>query len=148
MSITYGWDYINGMIKDLQELIEDSGIEFDKIVGIKNGGLYVSQPIAKNLSVPHYTVHISFYRKIPIVKSEDFVFKQKEKVLVLDDLIDGGKTIRTFKQLFCSDAKVGVLFWNKESSVEPDFYVEEKPEGWINFVWESEEERQINESFA
>jgi hypoxanthine phosphoribosyltransferase len=139
--ISYNQYTIDNMIDELYQQIQ--AYPFQCVVGIKNGGLNISIPIAKRLGLPHYIVHISFYHKIPIIKSEDILptnIKQ-EKIIVIDDLIDGGRTIKTFQRLFCERAYIGVLFWNKQSDVKPDFYVQEKPpNSWLEFPWEIENE--------
>jgi hypoxanthine phosphoribosyltransferase len=61
------------------------------VVGIANGGLYVSKPIATALQIPHTSVRISRYegsqlREHPIIEGQP----PKSGTLVVDDLIDDG----------------------------------------------------------
>jgi len=136
-------DKIDKMIQVLAGQIRRSGRRFDQVVGIERGGLNVSRPLAMLLELPHDSVYISCYDKsgkrcIPIIAGnydEDLV------TLVVDDLIDGGTTIQLFKA--CYDFKyedaVAVLFWNTDSPA-PHFYIEEKPDQWLTFYWELEQE--------
>ena len=134
---------INDMIQTLADYIRNSGWEFEQVVGIERGGLFVSRPLAGMLSLPHDSVYISCYtetgrRERPIV--EGFI-NTGLSTLIVDDLIDGGSTLRLFKEQFCykpTDA-TAVLFWRPDSN-RPDFYVAEKPEQWIIFPWELDRE--------
>ena len=135
---------IDWMIKALAEYVQRSEWEFEQVVGIERGGLFVSRPLAAMLGLPHDSVYISCYtetgrRETPIISGS---YNTDLSTLIVDDLIDGGSTIRLFKERFVykpNDA-VGVLFWNEKSSQEPDFYVCEKPEQWLVFPWELERE--------
>jgi hypoxanthine phosphoribosyltransferase len=132
---------IDCMIRSLALYVQMSGWRFDQVVGIERGGLHVSVPVAKILGIPHTSVRISCYddtgrRDTPIVSG---AYNSDLASLVVDDLTDGGTTLRLFKERFPykrSDA-TAVLFWNT-TAPEPDFYVEEKPENWLIFSWENE----------
>ena len=134
---------IEAMIRSLALYVRQSGIKFEQVVGIERGGLFVSRPLAAMLGLPHDSVHISCYtesgkRDVPIVEG---CYNGDLKTLVVDDLIDGGTTIRLFKERFpykYEDA-VAVLYW-RVGSPEPEFYVEEKPPQWLVFSWELDRE--------
>lgn len=134
---------IDGMTRNLALCIKQSGIEFEQVVGIERGGLFVSRPLAAMLGLPHDSVRISCYtetgkRDVPIVEG---CYNGDLKTLVVDDLIDGGSTIRLFKERFPYkyDDAVAVLYW-RVGSPEPEFYVEEKPPQWLVFQWELDRE--------
>lgn len=136
-----GKDKIDNMIRALADCIRRSGWRFEQVVGIERGGLNVSRPLAKLLELPHDSVHISRYtdtglRDTPIIEG---TYDSTLITLIVDDLIDGGATIQLFKDHygFKTDDAVAVLFWNTDSP-SPDFFVEEKPEQWLEFYWESD----------
>lgn len=141
--IYVGSTTIDFMILELAESIRKSGIEFEQVVGIERGGLHISQRLAQILNLPHDSVRISCYddmgrRSDPIVEGW---YNSDLRTLVVDDLIDGGTTIKLFKERFLyktTDA-VAVLFW-REGSIKPEFYVDKKPEPWLVFFWEQEYE--------
>ena len=54
--------------------------------------------------------------------------------LVVDDLIDKGKTMHTLNKHYGS-VDTAVLFWNPES-YKPTYFVEYKPIDWLIFPWE------------
>ena len=132
---------IDNMIKDLACQIQASKRRFLRVVGIANGGLPVSEPLAAILGLPHESVRISHYdggilRSVPIVKGR---LSHPTNNLIIDELIDYGRTIKTFDEHFGLEGNaVAVLFWYLEGP-KPDFYVKEKPDAWIVFPWEESE---------
>jgi hypoxanthine phosphoribosyltransferase len=147
---------IDSLELDLLHQIRKSKRKFSAVIGLAEGGLHISRPIAKILDLPHYSIKISYYdgehkRRVPHVntdiKNDDTSFsmtvpfgKNQGPVLIIDDLIDSGETIQTLKTI-CGFRKgkdaVAVLFWNK-SAPKPDFYVKTKPNAWVVFYWEQE----------
>lgn len=131
---------IGDMIRDLTHQIQNSRWDFHQVVGIASGGLPVSRPLAAALGLPHTSVRISHYdggfrRGIPIVEGE---LISPTNNLIVDELIDGGWTYNTFDEHFGLEGNaMAVLLWNPNGP-KPDFYVEEKPEGWVYFPWEKE----------
>lgn len=125
---------IMGLVKQLQELT------FSRVVGIANGGLNVSLPIARILGKPHESVRISRYvgqamRPEPLVSGS---LSQPAGNLIVDDLVDGGQTFELFDHHFGLAGNFSaVLFWNTFASFQPDYYAAEKPEAWIEFPWEN-----------
>ena len=135
---------VDNIVYVLTEQIKRSGRNFDVVVGIENGGLYVSHPIADILNLPHETVKISRYdgetlRQDPIVQKDSFD-AQGRTCLIVDDLIDDGGTILAYDQFFGlqDDDAVAVLFWNPRAHICPKFYGLLKPKEWIVFPWETE----------
>ncbi len=132
--------------------IEKSGVEFDYVLGIKNGGLNVSTPIADHFDKPHYGIQISFYDgsqrltdpivdmdKLNIVK-----IKFHGKCLWVDDIIDSGGTLKWFIEntglKIDKDFIVATLHWCEENSpnLKPHFFVERKAKSdWIVYPWET-----------
>lgn len=131
---------IDAMIRDLADQVRASGSRFAQVVGIANGGLPISKPLAKMLGLPHTSVRISHYdgevlRDTPIIEGE---LQQYTHNLVVDDLIDGGWTYNTYAEHFgLTFCAMAVLFWNT-SGPKPNFYVAEKTDDWIVFPWEED----------
>jgi hypoxanthine phosphoribosyltransferase len=118
--------------------IKQSGHKYAYIVGIENGGLHFSKPIAEALKLPHFSVGISYYAEgaetpslFPILTNKGFTYS--ENGLLVDDLIDRGKTITTFKAYF-GPIDTAVMFWGAGN--KPTYYWKKKPHGWIVFPWE------------
>lgn len=128
---------VDSMISVLIDKIKPDQHNFDMVVGIANGGLHVSVPVAKGLHLPHDVVRISFYdgmsrRSEPIISYNDNILGKR--VLVVDDLVDGGHTLLAYMRHF-GYTKSAVLFWNP-SGYEPSYWAKEKPEAWLVFEWE------------
>jgi hypoxanthine phosphoribosyltransferase len=123
------------MTFDLIRQVKESGLKFDVVVGIKNGGLHVSELIAEALKLPHQTVHISHYEGKRVLKNIDYN-SDVLNTLVVDDLVDTSETMKLFHHHFCLSACSAVLFWKKDCGYKPTFYAMEKPKGWIVFPWE------------
>lgn len=136
---------IDTMVEKLANSIIKSKKKIDLIVGIENGGLYISKPLAKLLNKPHASIKVSFYRDSkkpntkPLVDDKGLKWNKNDSYLFVDDLIDSGVTIKHLPKIVKNgEISTAVLFWKKdnEHKVKPTFYVAEKPEGWLNFYWE------------
>jgi hypoxanthine phosphoribosyltransferase len=129
------------MITGLIERIKWSGKVYNKVVGIRQGGIYVSLPIAHALRLPHEEVIISRYddtskRLEPLVQNVTFSGSPvAEKILVVDDIVDEGDTLRLFSEHFSNDYDVATLFTTKPNTTE--FYMALKQDKWIVFPWEN-----------
>jgi hypoxanthine phosphoribosyltransferase len=133
------------------EKLNDRIDEFDVILGIKNGGINVSKPIASFFNKPHLDIHISFYdgeQKLiePQLKEINNCIIEKlkdNKFLLVDDIVDSGSTLKWF--IDNTGLKKGVDFsvasihWCEENSPDlmPEFFVSKKSKfDWIYFPWE------------
>lgn len=138
--IRYSQNQIDVLIDKLAELIRPDRRQFTNIVGIANSGLHVSIPLAVKLNLPHYSVRISHYdrckhRPIPIIEGK---LPQATGNLIVDDLVDGGFTMLTFKKHFGMEGNASaVLFKYQGSDYQPTYFVEEKGEDWLIFPWDS-----------
>lgn len=128
-------------IEILHNKILFSKKNYECVVGIANGGLNISVPLARKLDIPHFSVKISFYSSAVqtdlglVIPDVDENFQWRPNSLLVDDLIDSGKTVDVFKSRF-GPADVAVLLWNKQNKPIPDFFAEEKPKKWVVFPWE------------
>jgi hypoxanthine phosphoribosyltransferase len=112
------------------------GRGFKKVVGIRHGGIHLSKPVAQYLSLPHEEVHISRREGDTIIKNISFR-PNTNNVLLVDDIVDDGWTVRKFWQCFNPFAKVATMFMNSECPVKPDFFVScKEPGSWVYFPWE------------
>jgi hypoxanthine phosphoribosyltransferase len=130
---------IDSLLVQLIWRIQRGGRDFSRVVGIANGGLPISKVIAEELKLPHTSVRVSHYdgrilREAPIVEG---CLPEPTNNLIVDDLIDRGRTYNTFTEHFGMEGNaMAVLFWNPVGP-EPDYYVREKPDAWIIFPWEA-----------
>jgi len=133
---------IQDMIGKLLEQIKASNDNFDIVVGIENGGLYVSRPLAEALNLPHASVRISRYdgdklRRTMIVENNGFR-PEGRACLIADDLIQDGETILAYQRNFGTGDgdQMAVLLWSPLAVIQPKFYARLKPKKWIVFPWE------------
>lgn len=130
---------VDDMVNVLISQVHESKRIFQGVIGIANGGLYISHKIADVLGLEHSIAHISCYEgqnfrnDIQIGKLPPLL----ENQIIVDDLIDTGRTFETFDALYgLQGHAIAVLFWHKGSFRKPDFFVREKPSQWIVFPWE------------
>lgn len=132
--------------KDTQKLVDISkSFQADAFLSIARGGLTLSHLMAQAMNQRNiFTINsISYDRKnqkdsIDIFNIPDL--KSYKKVLIIDDIVDSGKTmIEIFKILNekfpnC-EFKLATLFYKKTALIKPDFYINET-DMWIEFFWE------------
>jgi hypoxanthine phosphoribosyltransferase len=127
---------------------------FTHILSVERGGGYVTRELIKYfpraIVVP---IRVSFYdgqikRDTPIVEYPACkVFKETEKVLICDDLVDTGSSVLFLKNhhIFknVGEIKVAVLIKKITSIVEPDFCVRKNITDWCVFPWEDNKGNHI-----
>ena len=123
-SIRYvGWTEFSYLVHCLGEKIRDSNKEYDVIYGIPRGGLIPS-------------VMLSHVLETPIIHSIKSKFERRfNKILVLDDIVDSGKTLSE-----CYDQyDTATVFLKRSCQIIPTYYIEEgliPDDEWIMFPWE------------
>lgn len=115
-------DYI-AMIQKLEILIKGSGKTIDYVYGVPRGGLIPAVVLSHSLHIPILS---------------NFMDGQNGTVLIVDDLVDTGKTVIDLIALRKNmNVIVATLFKHKKCKVFPDIYVKENT-GWIKFPYEKE----------
>lgn len=130
----------------LIEQIDREQFEFTRVVGIERGGIPLAETLAAHYGKPMTAIKISYYQgevkqEAPIVDLHGITFSPDDVVLIVDDLVDTGDTVDTFKRTLddlCIKYKIAVFFEKPQSIVKPDFCAETTEE-WIVFPWEMEE---------
>lgn len=133
--------------------------KFEWIVGIERGGLPISSYLSYALNKKHTSINISFYGdndkpahsvKSSLIWKDHFntLFYEGVPFLLVDDIVDSGRTIKFFKHITGITQNnnpvywIASLHWCKENSPDckPDFYVEEKKASdWVIYPWEDQE---------
>lgn len=81
---------------------------------------------------------VEFFNPKPVLE----VVAKAQKVLVVDDVFDTGKTAQAVLSLFkdvCSEVKFAAVYWKKEknlSDLVPDYFVKETGGDWLVFPHE------------
>ena len=143
------WEYFYELCVELGEKVRASGFNPDVLLGVSRGGL-IPVRILSDLyeGVEIGVVRVEFYRGIeeteeePRITQPPSVELRDKRVLVVDDVADTGKTLKTLKEYILSagarEAKIAVVYYKPWSVLKPDYYVKET-EKWIIFPHEIRE---------
>jgi len=135
-------------VQDTKKLVELSdGFQADTLLAIARGGL----------TLGHFFAHAVDNRQLFAINSILYEKEKKgssceifnipelhdaSKVLILDDIVDSGQTIKEVLDLLKKcfphvEFKIASLFYKPSAVIQPDFYVHEAKE-WIEFFWEKD----------
>lgn len=146
------------MITDLCSKILPIKDKFEWIIGIERGGVHISTWLAYVLGKKHTSVKISFrgdniepQTDVQYQNPNTFLFDRP--YLLVDDIIDSGKTINFFRKVVSPSRSIywiATLHWCPENSpdCEPDFYVATKRAcDWVVYHWEMDVSSTAQEEF-
>ena len=104
--------------QEVDDFISKASERFPSVSGVygpPRGGLVFAVMLSHALSVP-------------------LLMAPTKGCLIVDDIVDTGKTLEKYSN---SDGYViASMFYHKQASFEPDFWVYEKTDQWIKFPWE------------
>lgn len=140
------WKDIDDITEELIKNIKTSGFKPDYLVGITVGGLIPLGMLAKGLGMNTVvTVSANSYEgqergnlNITYLPSIDLTAK---KVLLIDEIVGSGETLRQISQILLNQYKVSELktavfvVSKNECKFLPDFHIVKTME-WIVFPWE------------
>ena len=135
------WDQLHRDTKALSWRLHDLNKTWKGIVAVTRGGLVPAAVIARELGI-HYidTVCVKSYDfkeqgEIQILKKID---DSGEDLLIIDDLVDTGKTASVVKEML-PNAYFATVYAKPEGKPLVDLYVTEvSQDTWILFPWDSE----------
>ena len=114
--ITY--DEVVNACDEIVEWVRNSGIEFKGIWGPPRGGLIPGVILSHKLGLKLFDE--------PRVRP----------LLVVDDIADTGKTLKSFSYL--DDVYIVTVHYHRHAKFIPDKWVLEKTDEWIVYPWEKE----------
>ena len=141
------WTEYGDLVEKLAKKVSARRPHYDLVIGIARGGIPVAMVISDRLGTKVDIVNVKSYTgiaerlrpKILSTLTEDIT---GENLLLVDDLVDGGDTMRTVIDFLSleSPTKIttAVIFRKPWSKFEPDFFLETVDE-WIVFPWEKGE---------
>lgn len=143
------WNQIYDMLIELADKIRGNGFEPDIIVGISRGGWLPTRVLSDLLDNPHIaSVGVEFYVGVaeanyePKLTQPISVSVLDKKILIVDDVVDTGKSATLIKaHLYregVKEVKVLTLYHKPWSVVRPDYYGKDTSD-WIVFPWEIKE---------
>ena len=152
------WEQIYAMLLDLGVKIRKDKFKPDIIVGVSRGGWTPARILSDLLENPDIAnVKAEFYlgvaetKKEPIITQSVSVNVNNERVLVVDDVSDTGRSLHLVKSHLLEegarDLKIATLYYKPWSITKPDYY-EKTTRDWIIFPWERKEVfRKVVEKF-
>ncbi|WP_457549715.1 phosphoribosyltransferase [Archaeoglobus sp.] len=136
------WDYLDSLCRKVAEQIIEDGFEPDTIVAIARGGWFVGSILCDmldldelvSLEIKHYT---GYDRRELKVREE--ISLERENVLIVDDLVNTGKSMTKAKEIVerrAKEVRTACLLLISTSKFVPNYFGEYL-EGfsWVIFPW-------------
>jgi xanthine phosphoribosyltransferase len=139
----YSYEDFNQGINYIAEDIKADKFKFDYIIGIARGGLIPATVLAYRFKKPIILIEWS-YRDSGVrnISAEAYEIIQSKPVLIVDDILDSGLTIKGLSPFICN-YKTAALIYNIGQEVKCDFFHKsidrEKMKEWVTFWWDTEE---------
>jgi hypoxanthine phosphoribosyltransferase len=154
--IDYTYDDFRLGVDHIAKSVSDSGFEPDCIVGIVRGGAVPAVYLSHALKIPVQMVHWNT-RDDTEFGNESNCWIPEEihgglKVLIVDDIVDGGDTIRELLadwqtsvagmgNLPVDNVRIAAMIYNTAQDVKPHFYHQtinrNEDQRWVVFPWEA-----------
>jgi len=135
----FTYDMFNEAIDNIVRQVNNKKIKYNYIVGLTRGGLIPATVLSHRLKVPMLASNWDTDRKKPSLTLMDILDNPRNKVLLVDEILDTGKTIQSFMEIH-GKTDVAVVVWNKEQPVIPDYHhmtiKRSEFSDWIEFWWE------------
>ena len=128
---------LNRHIDSLFDMITES-YQPDEIIGIKNGGFYLSKPLATLMNKKHNEIHVSFYddkKGLEKPRIAEFIeLNKNKKYLICEDLIDRGYTVKLVREHYKGfNIKIATILQNKKATEKADFFADYYNGKWVDF---------------
>lgn len=154
--IDYSYDEFREGVEQIAKQVEESGYVPDLIVGIVRGGSVPAVYLSHRLKIPVQMIHWNT-RDDTRWGNESNCWIPEEiqeglKVLIIDDIVDGGDTIRELLadwqtwvdglgNLPVDNIRIAAMVYNTAQSVRPHFYHQtidrNDDQRWVVFPWEA-----------
>ena len=137
-------DFIDSLNK-IVEQIENSNWSPNVIISINRGGCVPGIYLSHRLNLKHKVIDIQFRdsNRSPDFKLVKQKIKRFDNILLVDDINDSGKTLKTIYDLSNAYSKKiynATLIYNQESIIKTDFYgrmiKRSEDKNWYIFPWE------------
>lgn len=137
-------DFIDSLNK-IVEQIENSNWSPNVIISINRGGCVPGIYLSHRLNLKHKVIDIQFRdsNRSPDFKLVKQKIKRFDNILLVDDINDSGKTLKTIYDLsnvYLKKIYNATLIYNQESIIKTDFYgrmiKRSEDKNWYIFPWE------------
>jgi len=139
------WDYVYALLIELAEKIRGSGFKPDVILGVSRGGWIPARVLSDLLENPNLAnIRVEFYSGIyetskrPVITQPPSLSVKDKRVLIVDDIVDTGESIRLVYDELSGEAKevkTATLYHKPWSILRPDYYSKDTSM-WVVFPWE------------
>ena len=142
-TIKYSWEEYYSLINQLAEKVKPQIDEYDQLLCLARGGLFLGDAFSRIFNLPLAIMFTSSYKN-DNQQGELFIDKNiakqtpvlGKKILLLDDMVDSGKTIIKIHNHLQTSLNLEKLstavIWKKEYSIfDPDYYVFDISDEWI-----------------
>ncbi len=142
--IRLSWCQFHEDCELLAEEVRKSGRVYDKMLCVTRGGVFVGGLLAHFLGMRNITtVALKLYefnKMGPVVEqvSAPDMPLPGSRILVVDDLLDSGRTIAFIKEKWGHEytIDIAVLYDKGGGEIRPDFKASAIPNEWVRFPWE------------
>lgn len=143
------WQLFGDATRQLATTIANSDFKPEVLISIARGGMIPGGALTYALGIKLTdAINVEFYTDVkqtlpdPVLLAPmlDTNFIQGKKLLVVDDVVDSGRTLDlVIKMLrnFGAECRSAVLYEKPTTVIEPD-YVWKKTDKWIVFPWSAE----------
>ena len=152
--IDYSYSDFRDGIEQIAVQIEKSGYEPDVIVGIVRGGSVPAVYLSHRLKIPVQMVHWNTRDETQWGNESNCWIPEDinngDKILLVDDIVDGGDTIKELlndwnssisDDLEVDNIRVAAMYYNTAQDVNVDYFDRainrEEDKRWIIFPWEA-----------
>lgn len=135
------WEQIQRDCRALAWKLLDVRSDWSRIIAIARGGLVPAAIIARELDIHHVdTICVSTYTireqgEMSVLKRPDLVGAD-DSWLVIDDLVDTGKTARFVRDMFENSHFATVYAKPEGRSLVDTFITEVSQDTWVLFPWD------------
>ena len=125
------WELIEDCVTDIAFYLKDTGKDFKGVFGVPRGGSLLAVILSHKLDI----TYITDFRKV-----------DDGDIIVIDDIVDTGKTFQFYKeQPETKDAHYVTIHEHKQSIIKPDYSVIDKQDKWIVYPWETTDSEEIQD---
>lgn len=140
----------NDFRTDINKIVDEInyvGAKYDYVVGIVRGGAIPAVCLSHQLNIPMKCVSWSTYHQDQMKESAQDIaedIRDGKKVLVVDDILDSGKTIAELIEDWAVDRNtfdIAAMIWNTAQGVTPNYHGRtinrDDNTDWVTFWWET-----------
>lgn len=149
----YPWAQLGEDVFKLAQNVAKSGKKFDRLIALAKGGLTFSRSLVDYLDIPEVSsLQIEFYTgigetaKTPVITQSLPVTVRNERVLIFDDIVDTGETLKLAVQYLkyhgASEISTATLVSKPWTTFSADFSVRDT-KAWVIFPHETRETIQL-----